>query len=93
MIIKIENKNCNGYSYYSGFNIEYEVLTMKEVKALKYDKAFWAINEGNTENDKLLTAIFYIYPIPHDIDECRIVITTRLTYILNDQGKTIDRIL
>ena len=91
MIIKIENKEKNGYSYYEAEEIEYQHLTMKKAIDLNFDHVIWLINDD--EKNKAELPVIHIWLYKDEASTIRLIHTTRETYIMNNNGKTIDRLL
>jgi hypothetical protein len=91
MIIKIMNENKDGYSYYEADEITYRLMNMKDAKNLKYDNVEWLINDQDKEKNELKVIVMWLYK-----DECstiRLLYIVRESYIMNNNGKTIDRLL
>jgi hypothetical protein len=91
MILKIENDKKEGYYYYEADEINYYSISMKDAKdAFKNSPADWLVHEGDEKIEDLTVNIFTV--LYKDRMNTRNVITTRTVYLLNGNGKTIDRI-
>lgn len=95
MIVKIEKKdklnNCIGYYYYEADEIEYWSTNMKEAQSYNYTEVDWLIGENHEKREELFTTMLFLYD--DNKRNLRKIITTRNCYILNNNGKTIDKLL
>lgn len=89
MIVKIENSNKNGYSYYEGEEVYYECKRMNEISMNDYDVVDWEVDD--CENPEGTTGII-IWVYSNERSNVRLIITNRVTYIMNLNGKTIERL-
>ena len=91
MIVKIENKDKNGYSYYEAEEIEYSCLKQEEIISQKFDNIDWLVDSEQREESKLLCVLIWVWN--NYRSDIRLIATSRMTYIMNNNGKTIDRLL
>lgn len=95
MIVKIEKLNdsneCNGYVYFQCDGLEFEETNIKN--ALEKNKELgvveWIIGRGHENRPDLYATILYLFFSGKIIEK---IITTNTIYILNENGKTIDKI-
>lgn len=93
MIVKIENKKKNGFIYYEAEEIDYECLKVKQVieDVHDFEGVHWYITKEEEKKPELLACVFWLYN--NERSNMRKIITTRTTYIMNNNGKTIERVL
>lgn len=95
MIVKIEKKdnlnNCIGYFYYECEEIEYWSTNMKEAKeSFEGEEYNWLIGFDHENRTKLYVTVLLL--LSNNRNNIKRVITTRTCYILNNNGKTIDKL-
>ena len=91
MIIKIENDNNDGYYYYEAEEVEYRRMTLKDALALGYDNYDLYIDECKKNNLGIKVIAVWIYN--NDRSVIRAIYSAKETYLMNQNGKTIDRLL
>lgn len=91
MILKIEREEQNGYHYFEMAHLDYYVSDMETVKNYDSPSIMWLCNENNFKNDKLLLKVITVRHYDKPTDE-RLIITPMTCYVLNDGGKTIERL-
>ena len=87
MIVKIEDKKNKGFDYFEISEFSYQNTDIGGAINCNFDKALWLVDEGHEKIDNLSTNILFLRDKNKDL---KIVITTRLVYVLNENGKTID---
>jgi hypothetical protein len=90
MILKIENDNNNGYCYHEADEIEFYSIKIKDFKEKSdAEGVTFYLKEQQKEEDNALCFTLY----RNERSSFRMLISTRTTYLMNNEGKTIDRLL
>ena len=91
MIVKIENKTNNGFNYYEGSEVQFCLIELytaiENYKNFDTDDLF--LQEEIKDKD-LLASVIHVYK--KNCNEFTMIISTGTIYIINNEGKTIDKI-
>jgi hypothetical protein len=92
MIVKIENDKKDGYYYYEAEEVEYRRMTLKDAFNLGYDVYDFQVRDEDKSNPEMIATII-IWLFNNERSDMRLIYSAKETYLMNNNGKTIDRLL
>ncbi len=88
MIVKIRNNTDEGWRYLEGNEILTEYLAFNKIKDIPVNTETFLTHDLIVGKETVKIITFHTY----GAKENKTLITDRLCYLLNDNGKTIDRL-